>query len=465
MKIKELEKIVNGLGLECEWGNNMQVIMTIWQPHKNSGYKFGSKYYSSDVLGKKQVQELNDKFEKLLVILKKHKIKIKEVDMIENGVISQITLMVRFERLMNNQSDLNFEIEDFEDWSGGKWVDYNDVMPEFIGYGGSDPYAVDVSAMFRDWELKKHERDMVVENIDELFKTFIKEDNYEWIMNFVRMNNDVRPLEIALEKGVLEPKFTIETLFGNDEIYYEKQKEYTKVLKLLTPFKVDDLDINQDSNYRGYLPEIITSSPKMYKQVLENWEFEYDSGQRILTFLIQDELFKQFKQFLNVKDPAKYYFDDWYDLGEYFLKTLSRDDLKLTQEVFDKKWMEMEHIDNDYVIDFLVQQIKNEPDITNEVIVIKEFIAAKELTPIKRLFGLVMGILRDEHFFLPQVVEPFLTVKNLDFKQADGEVMKYLDDDHPLKKQLIANDDFVQYLIDVDKLEYLPKTVTDVFLF
>jgi hypothetical protein len=272
-------------------------------------------------------------------------------------------------------------------------------------------------------------------------------------------------LEIALEKGVLEPKFTIETLFGNDEIYYEKQKEYTKVLKLLTPFKVDDLDINQDSNYRGYLPEIITSSPKMYKQVLENWEFEYDSGQRILTFLIQDELFKQFKQFLNVKDPAKYYFDDWYDLGEYFLKTLSRDDLKLTQEVFDKKWMEMEHIDNDYVIDFLVQQIKNEPDITNEVIVIKEFIAAKELTPIKRLFGLVMGILRDEHFFLPQVVEPFLTVKNLDFKQADGEVMKYLDDDHTLKKQLIANDDFVQYLIDVDKLEYLPKTVTDVFLF
>lgn len=471
MKIRELEKIVNDLGLECEWGNNLQVIMTIWQPHKNNGYNIGGKYYSADTLGEKQVQELNGKFEKLLSTIKKNKIKVKEVDTIENGVISQITLMVRFERLTNlENTTLNFEIEDFEDWSGGRWVDYNDVIPEFIGYGGSDPYSVDVSQMFRDFALKKHERDLVIENIDELFKTFTKEDNYEWIHNFIRMNGDTRPLEIALEKGVFSPKFYIEELFGNDEIYYQNEKQYTSVFKILCEYKVEDLEINKDTSYRGHLPDIVLAKPGIYKKILENWEFEYDSGQRILTFLIQDEHHKEFKQLIDSKDPKKYYFDDWYDLQEYALKGMG-DYPKFIKKLFDDEWLDMEHIDYNYILDFVYNELNQVKPETMKIVV-EEYMKEHQKIPLQEfmLEKLFERMEEDDlhgSFVSRPVMEVFIkyVVDGVSFNYGGGAIMLYLPDGHPLKDRLLSDDNFVQYLIAEDKLEYLPASVTDVFLF
>jgi len=59
MKIKELEKIIDNLDLKCIWGNQNNVIMQVWQPHGNSGFKVGSKYYSSEVLPYEEVKKLN----------------------------------------------------------------------------------------------------------------------------------------------------------------------------------------------------------------------------------------------------------------------------------------------------------------------------------------------------------------------------------------------------------------------
>lgn len=465
MKIKELEKIIDNLDLKCIWGNQNNVIMQVWQPHSNSGFKVGSKYYSSEVLPYDEVKKLNSKFEKLLKTLKKHKIKISDVDIVENGIISQINLVVRFDALKPDEKNLDFEIDDFEDWKGGNWFDYNDVMPDDIGYGSSF-YDSNVSNLFKDFKLKKHEREMVIANMKELFDRFMERDSYDWVMNFAINQNDITPLQYWVENYNISPKYLIEAIFENDEIYYDNEKEYKKIFGYLTTLKADDLDINQNSHYRGMLPDVIITSRKMFKQTLDNWEFEYDSGQRVLTFIIQDEHFKEFKLFIENKDPKKYYFDDWYDLQEYTLKTIGLDDLKLVQKLFDDKWMEMEHIDDEYVIDYIIDQLRNTSNVTNEPILIKEFIKVKDVKSINKLLGLVLEISRDNKFNIPTVVQPFIdNPDKLDFTQADAEIMKYLDDSHPLSQRLLSDDKFIQYLVDIDKLEYLPKSVTDVFLF
>lgn len=56
-------------------------------------------------------------------------------------------------------------------------------------------------------------------------------------------------------------------------------------------------------------------------------------------------------------------------------------------------------------------------------------------------------------------------VEGVSFQYYDGVILTYLKDSDPLKKKLMADEDFIDYVVKSDKLEYLPKTVTDVFLF
>jgi hypothetical protein len=53
----------------------------------------------------------------------------------------------------------------------------------------------------------------------------------------------------------------------------------------------------------------------------------------------------------------------------------------------------------------------------------------------------------------------------LDYKQADAGIMKYLKDQDPLKIFLLSQTDFLDYLLAINKQEYLPAIAKDIFLF
>jgi len=465
MTIRELEKKVIDLGLSCEWSNNFYVVMQIWQPYNDNGFQLNNKYYSAEVLGKKEVTLLNAKFFKLLSLLKQENIKIKAFDVIENGVISQISVLVRSETLLSNEKKtLNFKVETFEGVNGNKsFVDYNDVIPKTIGYG-ADNHQFTTTNMFKNIKLKKHELDLVIENIDEIFVKVSKTDNLSWIMNFISSQNDERPLLISLERNIITPKEALEYFFEYGNIYYNKESKYTKIFLVLSEYKVDNVIIEKNSS-RGCLPIDIVENNKLYRKILENWEFEYSTGQRILEELIQNDQFKQFKQFVNTKDPKKYYFDDWYELDYYVLKTVARDDLKFAQKLFDDKWLELEDIDNEYLFEFFKQQLTTNI-VSNEPLLVNEYLKVKSIEEIDELLDCILNISKDEKINIPMVIQPFINNSDdLNFMVGDGEIMKYIKEGDSLYKKLIHDDTFVDYLVRLGKFEYMPATVKDIFLF
>ena len=95
MKRSKLEKIVKDLGFKFEVGNSFHTIMHIWLPINRDGVEYNRKFYYPEILGKNEVAELNNKFKKLLVILKDNNIKIRTYTIIDNGILSELILDIK----------------------------------------------------------------------------------------------------------------------------------------------------------------------------------------------------------------------------------------------------------------------------------------------------------------------------------------------------------------------------------
>ena len=129
----------------------------------------------------------------------------------------------------------------------------------------------------------------------------------------------------------------------------------------------------------------------------------------------------------------------------------------------------MEHIDDDYIIEFIENQLLDNETITCEPLIIKEFLKYKTVTNINNLLGAILNVANKKNLLLvPEVVKPFIDnfpVDYLDYKQADAGIMKYLKDQDPLKIFLLSQTDFLDYLLEINKQEYLPAIAKDIFLF
>lgn len=479
MKRSKLEKIVKDLGFKFEVGNSFHTIMHIWLPKNRDGVEYNRKFYYPEILGKNEVDELNNKFKKLLVILKDNNIKIRTYTIIDNGILYELILDIKEKTLSFDEQDMDFEIETNIPDKPYNHLNYSSIMPVSTGYGSKGnnnfnltTYTFNIDAWTTTLNLKSHEKELIYKNLDEIFSVFTIEENLVWLENFAILHKDLKPLQIAIENEIITPKQFTEYVFSQDEIYYSYEKEYTILFKYLSSFKIDKLNTNPSKSAkkggsRGYLPHICFTPKKIYKDILKNWEFNYESSQKILEFLLLHERPDEFKEFVMVKDAKKYYFDDWDTLQENILKKL-RYDVPFIQKLFDEGWMEMEHIDDDYIIEFIENQLLFMDIITCEPLIIKEFIKYKTITNINKLLGTVLTIANENLFHIPEIVKPFIdnfSVEYLDYKQADAEIMKYLKDQDPLKIFLLSQKDFLDYLLEINKPEYLPVIVKDIFLF
>ncbi len=290
MKRKELEVIVKEFGLEFSVENNIgKTIMQVWQSYAPSGFKIDSKYYSASSLGKSEVESLNSKFRNLLKVLEENKIRITNSSNIENGVISTWVLHLKDEPLKNEERNVDFDID--TELFDGVMV-YSRMMPAEIGYRYSN---FRTTTLYSNDKLKKHELELMLKNIEEIIESL--DDKRELLVDFSIKNNTVEPIKYLIEKGIMAPRIVIELLFTHDDIYYDNQKEFLTILKYLTTLKAENINI-LNNNRRGSLPDLILDLGYLYKSVLKNWEFEKDTGQKILTMMVQDDKQKQFKMFI-----------------------------------------------------------------------------------------------------------------------------------------------------------------------
>lgn len=468
MQVSELKKLTTDLGLKHQVENSVNsTIMQVWQPNVSAGFLIDDKVYNPVVLGKKQVQMLNSKFEELLQILKTNKISIQSVHQVENGIISTWILDLKQERVIDVKQD--FEIESNVKNKLNLSVDYSQAMPTKIGYNTSTGI---IGASFLYDKIKISDLDMLMMNIDELIQSY--GDNKMWITQLSVAQNTTKPIKVCIEKNLLTPKKCIEQLFSNGDIYYKQQTEYTKILTFLSQFKIDDVVLKKN-NVRGNFPDLVIESNTIFKNIMKNWEFEKNTADTILTFLIQDEHIARFNEFTSIKDAKKYKLNDWFDQIEPCLKTICNNNPKLSKRLINEGWIVLEDIDYSWLIDFICESINAFSSTQIVLLLIQEFMRINPEHN-KALFTGLFDTFdkKDLHdsFESREVMEFFIS--NIDqnnilfndinlFIRSDAAIMVYIEQNSKIYNKLITNTDFINYLISLNKAQYIPQTIKDIF--
>lgn len=471
MKKSELVQEIKDLGLEYEVVNNNNVIIQIWQPYKGKRYKLGSKYYHIDVFGEKEVSELNNNFEKLIELLRKNKIIARNSNIINNGIISEIVIEVKNGTLKNLKLDFDIETDIKHLLQG--YTPYDDLTPNDIGYS----YVVgdyEESLSLFDEKMRKDEIELVLSHMDELFRTFSSKDSVRWMYNFALYQKSIEPFEYALKNQIVTPLLATEEILSFDIAYSEFFPiQHKKMFRLLSEFKLKnmDLDWNGNSKYKGHLPDIILKTPMIYKNVLKNWEMNFITGQKTMTHMIQNDYTKQFKQFVNAKDPFKYHFVSWDDLIAPILKTIGHNDSKFLTKMFKNEWLDFKTSSYANITNFLINML-DRMNYKSYSIIMHRLMEVQPYYPIKLLHIMFKKFDDDDlhdTFISRAVVSEILAqikeIKPNEFKMGDGKIMEYLDEDKRVRDALLSDSDFIKYLIENEKSKYLPEEAKDIFLF
>lgn len=474
----ELEEIVKQLGLQSDCGNSLNVIMEIYREHKNNKYFLDGEYYSTNVLGKNDINKLNEPFKKLLNVIKENKLQVRDVNIVENGAITAIILYVKKESLTFNEKDDDFEIETNIPTNLYGSVNYDYVIPERVGFGTLDDFDGD-SIIFRD-ALSKKEKEKIINNLDEIFDAFNIEENLEWVLNYIETQNDITPVHKLIDKKIVTQEMLIESIFENEEIYSNNANMinlYTKLFKFISTLQCSNLDINKNSNFLSRLPDFAIENTTIFKNILENWDFDYDSGQKVLTHMANMLYIStyaiRFKSWIMNKPTEKYYFDSW-DLQEMAL-TYFTYDFTFIKFLFENRWIDINDTDPDFLIDFIRDECDDSNTYTskNKVKIIKSLAyIVTRMTEIynindkSRLLEKLLMVSNKSGYDLSIILKPFIDNFNgLNFKIGDGEIMKYLSNKDQLKHILLSDSDYISYLISKHQEKYLPQNVTDIFLF
>jgi len=468
MKKSELEKIIEDLDLKCSISNNFNTIMQVWPQYNNNGIKVGSKYYSAEVLCSKNVIQLNSKFEKLKDILIKERIILRSSYIIENGLISEWVLEIKGEKLKNLDDDFEIDIEMHDIASGIK--EYNASIPDNdkVGFKFDDTTAGVLKERFK-YKLKKHEKEEVLSNIDELLDTLTFDENINWMNNFCIEQNSIDPFKYVVENNIIKPKTIIEKLFNSNEYYLQSQ--YKKLISYLSTIKIKELVFYENGRIIGeqFFPSFIVESPTIFTNILKNWEFTRNTGQKILLYLVQKNYIKQFKQFIKLKDHSKYYFCDWF-LKKIIIEEVCDDDPKYLKKLIKDGWMILDSIYYGDMIFYLTYKV-NVLNIETYIIVLNEFLKHYQYHE-DLLFSLLTKFDESDLHnteISKNIMNVFIKNTNLNrassFITGNGAILLYLEDNHPIKKELLNDKQFLSFLFEKNKEHYIPEVLRDVFIF
>lgn len=458
MKLSELIKYVDEIGLKHTLvGSHDAFVLQVWQPfHDTKGFQLDDgKWYNVDALTKTEILNLNSKFEKLLKIIKPHGIRIREAYSIEANLISEWQIF-----LANSnpyEDDFEIETENIRTYT----TRYDKVIPKKVGHTNALNFGVE--------KLKKHEIEKIIKNTPEILSGFDKVDNIIWTLNFVQKYKKIEPLKIAIETKILDPKQVVEYYFSN-KIHRGNEKTAKLAFNYLSEFEIDDLNFSASTRF---LPNFILESKPLYQKIMRNWDFDKITGKALITRLVEQEFDIQFKYFVKVKDPLRYRIEDWYGFWDLVLDEICGDDHMFLWYLVDEKWIDLRTIDTQYLFDFISNSINKVSKRTNDIIIEEMMLGHQDDDTHEKLLLTILTAFSDKRLhnsaFAFHIMRTFFKFSLLDspkeFMYDSASVMMYLNDDNPLKKMLLADPVFIKYLMDVDKLEYLPETAKDVFLF
>ena len=229
MKLSDLERVVEKAGLEMQVERSGQEnIAQIWWPYKPSGIVLDGKIYDNLTLTRADVERINEAF---LDVAKwcafDASLQVKDYYYIEFNAISSMNVTLRGgkDRLLSRtEIKTDFELDE-------------------TSHRANRPYEIDMKAgykvydMFKHVSLKKHEKEKVIGNIQNLFMDNNIHGIFQIVINLARYSNFLEPLEAALKSNWLDPSFTIEQLLNDDMIFYEFQATSNKLLKFLSTQK------------------------------------------------------------------------------------------------------------------------------------------------------------------------------------------------------------------------------------
>jgi hypothetical protein len=468
MKKSELEHMVLSLGLKCSVENNIHTIMQVWQPFQKNGFIINSKIYDAHTLGKDEVNSLNNKFEKLVVILKKNNIKIRNSYTIENGVISSIILDIKENILSSKEIKNDFEIE--TNFKSAESTDYDSIIPKNVGYGFDDNKQSPIS-QFNE-KLKPHELKLIINNIDEISSTVKNPIN--WVIDFSIAQENIDLLKILTENKSTKIEDVIHSFF---HIMSDKSqnKIYSDILYHLSDFKIDNLALFDDDNNHNVsqtfkLFEIGVSYQKIYINILKNWDFSFETGQEILQYLLDTENNAAFARFIDYKDAKKYYFNSW-RLKSSVITLTCLQDHKFLQLLIDQDWLRLVDDENVQLLS-LIKKTIFETNLQSQAILLKILLVHfpdYQPTILLQLLKLFSGNKIHEGKIATNLIRIFIentTISNMmDYAIDEASIMKYLNDGDQLKQSLLKNKEFIQYLLTNKKVEYLPEKIKKIIFF
>jgi len=412
-----------------------------------------------------EINKFNKKYEDLLKILKAHNIKVIRSSPVENGLIADLLIFLKQvkndSRYRRKEPPADFEItSNVNKNSRLQPMRDDEIIPQATGFSFDSPD-------FQHVKLKKHEIEMVIRSTPDILKIYDKEENVNWLVNFITNQNNTKPLEEAINSGVMDSKSIVEEILNNRRhINAMSDAQLKKVIGFLSTTKIMALDLERESR-DGIIPKAILETPPIFNRIMKNWEFTQTTGRKILMKIVDEVHVKAFKKFVTTKSGPDYYFDQWFQ-QEAVLRDFCSKEPQLLNLLVKDGWLHFSLISMDNIAEFFNDYSQVVPIKLIEIM-IKEYF--KHNNPYGKFIKTVLIEIDAPSEELTQILidnANYDQIADEDLMIRDGIIMKYLEDypdDHPLKVRLISSEQFVSYLLDNGKGEYLPEDVRDIFIF
>lgn len=472
MKKSEFEDIIKTIGLLYDYSKNDHVVMNIWQPFTKNGFKLNDVYYNPVVLGKNEVIKLNEKFEKLLKIIKENKFIVRTSFNIENGIISEFQLDIKNEaNSVKNLKNDDFEIEtDFTSkYSRLKPNDYDSLIPTTTGYSANN----NLRRIFESIKLKRHEKELIFKNYEEIFNEIPNPE--DWLISLSLHSNDSTFITIAITEKFSSPNKMLSSIFEEKRNEFDAE-DYYKMISALCKLKISDISVYNSLNFSfaSSIFEQLLENKSDFEKLLKNWEFSYDDGQQFLRTLLTLVKYDAFKQFIYAKNPSKYVFSDW-DLQKQVLLRVCFKDASFFSDLIDDGWLQFSNIPEAKILNFIsTTSMFSIADLGFSKLLINEFMDAfNSSNSHGRLLSELLTAFENENMQLSDyaqeiidiVIEKFKFKTIESFMLHDAIIIEYLENFKDFKNKLLEDSEFIQYLVKCDKLDYLPNEIKDFFLF
>jgi len=426
MNVKELKYKVEQLDLKLDILNDGTYV--IYTPYNANGFKINGKFYDNYVLTESDITDIRGRYVDIRNYIEDNNFGVTNITYVEYNTISNISIAHEDEGYMFRTSEF-----------------------DTANLGPSD--TVKPYQMFEE-KLKKHEKDKLMSE----FSNFLSYHNIygrqQIITNLIKNSNFFEPLTLALDENLLDIRQFIEALFSQEDwIYHENEKASLKMFKILSIHTPDfHLDLSQG---RGYLPDVVVNNKIVMKNICKNWMFS--DTNRILSFLIQDEHWDGLNVFLHNYPPELTH--NWDDITSQFL--LLVDNTKMIKK-FLNDWVDL-NSQIDGFLDFL------------ETLVIRMFTEDLKLCILKiidsqdpqTLFNKLLDAYIDSNIMDLTTAAPIFDLfskYDIDYMYGDIYILEIYKNNQEKIDFFIRQKNILQRVLELEKYEYIPDSVSELFL-